>query len=53
MRTDHYTYRVTWSADIPGVIFAKAARAAIASEGFVLAIAKHRFPERETDPPLV
>ena len=40
-------------ADIPGVIFASAAAAASTADGFVQAIAKHRFPERETDPPLV
>jgi catalase len=40
-------------AQIPGVLFATTSPLATTAEDFVHAIAQHRFPERETDPPLV
>ena len=37
----------------PGLVLAKAADAAQAAETFIAAIARHRHPERDTDPPLI
>jgi len=39
--------------DDPGLIFASADSAEKAGAAFIKAIARHRHPERETDPPAV